>query len=185
MGVRELKEEALELYARRKYAQCANTYGKLLQMERGDPHLYVRHAEACRRAGERQKAIASYRAAAQLLASLGNEARARAALKAALELDPRDPEVALALERLTPSPAPRRQEAPRLALPMAPASRPTTGPCPAQVRWLSSHQLALRAAPGSRWLVVSSPAPLTACEVDDLERLAPEDFSLEIVEEVP
>jgi hypothetical protein len=52
--------------------------------------MHVRHAEACRRAGDRQQAIASYRTAAELLLEIGCESRARGALKAALELDPRD-----------------------------------------------------------------------------------------------
>ncbi|HYO67398.1 MAG TPA: hypothetical protein VEU33_15080, partial [Archangium sp.] len=108
MGVRELKEQALDLYSRRKFTECARTYGKLLELEPRDPHLYVRHAEAWRRAGDRQKAISSYRTAAELLLQLGCEARARAALKVALELDPRDTEVARALEKLSPAYASRQ-----------------------------------------------------------------------------
>jgi DNA-binding SARP family transcriptional activator len=103
MGVRELKEEALDLYSRRKFADCARTYGRLIELEPRDAHLHVRHAEAWRRAGDRKKAIAAYRAAAELLLQQGCEARARAALKVALELDPQDAELALALERLTPA----------------------------------------------------------------------------------
>jgi hypothetical protein len=212
MGVRELKEQALDLYARRKFADCARTYGKLLELEPRDPHLYVRHAEAWRRAGDRSKAISSYRTAAELLLQLGCEARARAALKVALELDPRDSEVAHALARLTPSYAPRREEphpppAPQvrppsripeekrdmvelhtraanvpgqLALPPAPASPAAPLPSPAEVRRLSANTLALRAAPGTRWVVVSSRSPLTAYEVDELERVMSREFTLEV-----
>ncbi|HYO51259.1 hypothetical protein [Archangium sp.] len=210
MGVRELKEEALDLYTRRKFAECARTYGKLLELEPRDPHLYVRHAEAWRRAGDRQKAISSYRMAAELLLQLGCEARARAALKVALELDPRDNEVARALERLSPTYAPRREEghppAPprvpsripehqrdmvelhtrqanvpgRLALPPAPASPGAPLPSPAEVRRLSVNTLAMRAAPGTRWVVISSRTPLTAYEVDDLERVMSREFTLEV-----
>jgi hypothetical protein len=208
MGVRELKEEALDLYARRKFADCARTYGKLLELEPRDPHLYVRHAEAWRRAGDKRKAISSYRTAAELLLQLGCEARARAALKVALELDPRDSEVAHALARLTTTYASRREEVHlppvpatripedkrelvelhtraanvpgRLALPPAPASPAAPLPSPAEVRRLSSNTLALRAAPGTRWVVVSSRTPLTAYEVDELERVVAREFTLEV-----
>ncbi len=200
MGVRELKEKALDLYARRKFADCARTYAKLLELEPRDPHLYVRHAEAWRRAGDRRKAISSYRTAAELLLQLGCEARARAALKVALELDPRDSEVAHALARLTPTypqgrPASRIPEDKRdmvelhtraanvpgqRALPPAPASPAAPLPSPAEVRRLSANTLALRAAPGTRWVVVSSRTPLTAYEVDELERVMTREFTLEV-----
>ncbi len=216
MGVRELKEEALDLYARRKFKECARTYSRLLELEPRDPHLYVRHAEAWRRAGDRAKAIASYRTAAELLLQLGCEARARAALKVALELDPRDTEVAKALERLTRAYAARRDEARppypsvqspprpspsripeekreqvelhtraanvpgRLALPPAPASPVGPLPSTAEVRRLSSNTLAMRAAPGTRWVVVSSRTPLTAYEVESLERVKAREFTLEV-----
>lgn len=198
MGVRELKEQALALYARRKYRESARTYARLLELEPKDPHLYVRHAEACRRAGDRLKAITSYRMAADMLLSMGCEARARAALKVALELNPRDAELAHALARLTPSHAPRREEVHlvngrellelhtrpatvpgRLALPLAPARPPAPLPSPAEVRRLSAHTLAVRASPDTRWLVVSSRTPLTAYEVDDLARVVAREFTLE------
>jgi tetratricopeptide (TPR) repeat protein len=196
MGVRELKEEALDLYSRRRFADCARTYGKLIQLEPRDPHLHVRHAEAWRRAGERTKAIAAYRAAAELLLLQGCEARARAALKVALELAPEDPELALAVERLTPTYGPRREEVRlpssipehqrelvelhtravnvpgRLALPPVPGAP--------ELRRLSSNTLAMRAAPGMRWVVVSSRTPLTAYEVDDVERVMTREFTLEV-----
>jgi hypothetical protein len=91
MGLRELKEVANQQFVRGKFAQCAQTYQQILRMAPRDPNMRVRHAEACRRSGDRLQAIASYRAAADLLLELGCESRARGALKAALELDPRDP----------------------------------------------------------------------------------------------
>jgi hypothetical protein len=197
--MRELKEEALNLYSRRKFADCARTYGKLLELEPRDPHLYVRHAEAWRRAGDRKKAIASYQAAAALLLELGCEARARAALKVALDLDPQDMELARTLEQLKPTPGPRpcsripehmqdvvelhtrpASVPGRLALPAAPASAAEPLPSPAEVRRLSPNTLAMRAAPGTRWVVVSSRTPLTVYEVDDLERVTAREFTLEI-----
>jgi hypothetical protein len=38
----------------------------------------------------------------------------------------------------------------------------------------------VRAAPGKRWLVVSSRTPLTAYEVDDIERVMSREFTLEV-----
>jgi tetratricopeptide (TPR) repeat protein len=207
MGVRELKDEAVALYARRKYTQSARTYGKLLELEPRDPHLHIRHAEAWRRAGDARKAVSAYRRAAELLLALGCEARARAALKVALELDPRDTDLAHALQRLTSShaarpealflsgPLPRREVMElhvqpavvpgRLALPQGPAAPTLPVPGSAEVKRLSPQTLAVRAAPGARWLVVSSRSPLTAYEVDDLSRVVSREFTLELTVEVP
>ncbi len=102
MGLRELKETAHQQFVRGKFAQCAQTYQQILRLAPRDPNLRVRHAEACRRAGDRMQAIASYRAAAELLLELGCETRARGALKAALELDPRDPMLQVDIARLEP-----------------------------------------------------------------------------------
>ncbi|MBU8898423.1 hypothetical protein KRR26_22700, partial [Corallococcus sp. M34] len=100
--VRALKEAAHALYVRGRFSKCAETYAHLLQLAPKDPTVRVRHAEACRRAGDRQPAIASYREAAELLVALGCESKARAVLKAALELDPRDPILLSDLKRLSP-----------------------------------------------------------------------------------
>lgn len=102
MGLRELKETAHQQYVRGKFAQCAKTYQQVLQLAPRDPNMRVRHAEACRRAGEHMQAIASYRVAANLLLELGCETRARGALKAALELDPNDPVLREDVARLEP-----------------------------------------------------------------------------------
>lgn len=103
MGLRELKETAHAQYVRGKFGQCAQTYQQILRMAPKDPNMRVRHAEACRRAGDRQQAITSYRMAADLLLAVGCESRARGALKAALELDPKDPVLLAELARLGPS----------------------------------------------------------------------------------
>ena len=102
MGLRELKEVAHQQFVRGKFAQCAQTYHQILRLAPRDPNMRVRHAEACRRSGERLQAIASYRAAAELLLEIGCESRARGALKAALELDPRDPVLQAEVARLDP-----------------------------------------------------------------------------------
>jgi hypothetical protein len=102
MGLRELKETAHQQFVRGKFAQCAHTYQQILRLAPRDPNLYVRHAEASKRAGDRQGAIASYRTAAELLLELGCASRARGALKAALELDPKDPFLQNDIARLEP-----------------------------------------------------------------------------------
>ncbi|MCP3166235.1 tetratricopeptide repeat protein [Myxococcus qinghaiensis] len=89
--LRALKEAAQVLFVQGRYAECAEVHSRILRMVPKDPNARVRHAEICRRAGDRQAAIASYRTAAELLLAQGCEARARASLRAALELDPRDP----------------------------------------------------------------------------------------------
>ncbi|NOJ93452.1 hypothetical protein HMI51_10970 [Corallococcus coralloides] len=100
MKLRELKEAAHALYQRGRYAQCVETYAQLAKLLPRDANVRVRLAEACRRAGQKEQAIAAYRKAAQVLLSLGCESRARGALKAALELDPRDPTLQQELARL-------------------------------------------------------------------------------------
>jgi hypothetical protein len=124
MKLRELKETAHLQFVRGKFSQCAQTYQQVLRLAPRDPNMHVRHAEACRRAGDRQQAIASYRTAAELLLELGCEIRARGALKAALELDPRDPflrEVVARLEAPHEEPSSPEVSKSRDALPMLPA----------------------------------------------------------------
>ncbi|MBM7112390.1 hypothetical protein [Archangium primigenium] len=165
------------MYAQRRFTECARTYAKLVELEPGDPSLHVRQAEACRRAGDRHQALNAYRAAAELWRRLGNEARARAVLKVAMELEPR-PEVARELTRLGP-PAPlagpqelfefpEDLEAPHAWSPGGMPSRPAA----VELRRLSDNLLAIRSAPGARWWVVSSRTPLLAYEVEDIDCMA-------------
>ncbi|WP_375755697.1 BTAD domain-containing putative transcriptional regulator [Corallococcus exercitus] len=100
MKLRELKEAAHALYQRGRYAQCVETYAQLAKRLPRDANVRIRLAEACRRAGQREQAIAAYRDASRVLLSLGCESRARGALKAALELDPRDPTLQMEVVRL-------------------------------------------------------------------------------------
>ncbi|WP_224240489.1 hypothetical protein [Hyalangium gracile] len=132
MGLRELKETAHQQFVRGRFAQCAQTYHQILRLAPRDPNMHVRHAEACRRAGERLQAIASYRTAAELLLELGCESRARGALKAALELDPNDPFLQADVARLGPQheetflpPSSQPDE-----LPLLPPLEPVGNPAP-------------------------------------------------------
>jgi hypothetical protein len=106
MQLRELKEAAHALFVRGRYAQCAETYARIFRLAPKDPNVRVRHAESCRRAGDRQSAIGSYRVAASLLMEQGCESRARGALRAALELDPKDPMILGDLAQLGQQSAP-------------------------------------------------------------------------------
>lgn len=133
MGLRELKEAAHAQYLRGRFEQCARTYRQILRLAPKDPNLRVRHAEACRRAGDKQGAIASYRTAAQLLLAIGCESRARGALKAALELDPRDAELLADLARLGQSGPAVAPEHERLSsLPTPGVLEPSAPPPPAR-----------------------------------------------------
>lgn len=93
MDVRKLKEEANAYFASGRFAKCVNAYAELIRLEPRDPQLRLRHAEACRRLGEAAQAMDSYEAAARLLVELGHFARAKAALRAALEVVPQDANV--------------------------------------------------------------------------------------------
>ncbi|MFY0582597.1 tetratricopeptide repeat protein [Cystobacter fuscus] len=189
MGVRELKEEALDLYAQRRFTECVQTYERLLELNPRDPSLYMGQAEAYRGAGSRREALNAFRMAAELLLDQGDKTGARAALKAALELNPRNKEVARALEALPPADEetqptpvtapealfeyPPEREQPRVWQKSAPRNEPQKAvPPQPELRRLSDNALAVRAGPGMPWVVVSSQTPLLTYEVDDLEQVA-------------
>ncbi|SEU39969.1 hypothetical protein SAMN05443572_114254 [Myxococcus fulvus] len=104
--LRALKESARSLFLQERYGECAQELERILRLVPKDPNARVQHAETCRRAGNLRAAIASYRTAASLLLAQGCEARARAALRAALELDPRDAELTSDFARLGQAPVP-------------------------------------------------------------------------------
>ena len=197
VGVRELKEEALDLYAQRRFTECVQTYERLLELNPRDPSLYMGQAEAYRGAGSRREALNAFRMAAELLLDQGDKARARAALKAALELNPRNKEVARALEELPPTgeetppstvaapealfELPQEKEQPRAWQRSAPVNVPPRAVTPqAELRRLSDNTLAVRAGPGMPWIVVSSQTPLLTYEVDDLEQVAERSYPQEV-----
>jgi tetratricopeptide (TPR) repeat protein len=199
VGVRELKEEALDLYAQRRFAECVQTYERLLEINPRDPSLYMGQAEAYQGAGSRREALNAFRMAAELLLDQGDKARARAALKAALELNPRNKEVARALEELPPAAEeetqptpvtppealfeyPPEREQPRAWQKSEPRSEPRKAEPPqAELRRLSDNVIAVRAGPGMPWYVVSSQTPLLTYEVDDLEQVAERSHPQEVM----
>ncbi|EPX64210.1 tetratricopeptide repeat domain protein [Cystobacter fuscus DSM 2262] len=184
--MRELKEEALDLYAQRRFTECVQTYERLLELNPRDPSLYMGQAEAYRGAGSRREALNAFRMAAELLLDEGDKAGARAALKAALELNPRNKEVARALEALPPADEeetrPTPMTAPEALFEYPPereqprawqrSEPPKAVPPQPELRRLSDNALAVRAGPGMAWVVVSSQTPLLTYEVEDLEQVA-------------
>lgn len=98
--LKTLKETSRSLFIQERYSECAEVLARIVRLMPKDPNARVRHAEICRRAGDRSGAVASYRVAAELLLAQGCEARARAALRAALAVDPRDPELTSDVARL-------------------------------------------------------------------------------------
>ncbi|WP_338872446.1 hypothetical protein [Myxococcus stipitatus] len=98
--LKTLKETSRSLFIQERYSECAEVLARIVRLMPKDPNARVRHAEICRRAGDRPGAVASYRVAAELLLAQGCEARARAALRAALAVDPRDPELTSDVARL-------------------------------------------------------------------------------------
>jgi len=155
MGLRELKETAHQQFVRGKFAQCAHTYQRILRLEPRDPNMHVRHAEACRRAGERQQAIASYRTAAELLLEIGCATRARGALKAALELDPRDPVLQADIAHLESHPEERLFSSGSGELPLLPPLESGVDPAPPPV----APQV-MRAAPAEDRLRTTALPPI-------------------------
>ncbi|ATB34702.1 hypothetical protein CYFUS_000109 [Cystobacter fuscus] len=199
MGVRELKEEALDLYAQRRFTECVQTYERLLELNPRDPSLYMGQAEAYRGAGSRREALNAFRMAAELLLDQGDKTGARAALKAALELNPRNKEVTRALEALPSADEeetqptavtapealfeyPQEREQPRTWQRSAPRSEPLKAvPPQPELRRLSDNALAVRVGPGMPWYVVSSQTPLLTYEVDDLEQVAERSYPREVM----
>ncbi|OJH34768.1 hypothetical protein BON30_42185 [Cystobacter ferrugineus] len=194
-----MKEEALDLYAQRRFTECVQTYERLLEVNPRDPSLYMGQAEAYWSAGSRREALKAYRMAAELLLDQGDRAGARAALKAALELNPRNKEVAQALEQLSPAGEeearsasltapealfeyPPEREQPRAWQKSAPRSEPLEAvPPQPELRRLSDNALAVRLGPGMPWYVVSSQTPLLTYEVDDLEQVTEPSYPREVL----
>ncbi len=168
MTLRELKDEASRLFAKGKFHRSVAVLSEAIQLDPADPQLRLRHAEACRRAGLKSAAVASYRVAAELFVQLGHFPRAQAALKTALHVSPGDAAVEGALEHLRGLPRPSAktllEEAghelkpadllAQAAMEME-AARSVESFTP-QVRRLSASELAFKPGPTSRWVVLKA-----------------------------
>ncbi len=184
MDLRALKDEASRQLARGKVEKALELYWRLLELDPTDPHLRLRHAETCQRAGLKGRAIASYRVAAELFWHQGHKARAVASIKLALELSPNDPALEQARKLFQKNDPAAAKPVRRRAITLADSDGPilavvhddndeTTPEAealkaqPSAVQWLSDRTVAVRARNG-KWVVVSASGPLKVNEVSDL-----------------
>ena len=193
MELRQLREEAGDLWARGKFAQAEVLYRQMLLQVPRDAQLWVRHAETLKRLDRIPEAVESYQRAASMLAELSHFPRAVAALRLALELKPDDLDLISELIRMelrknvrearpapvapmpsrTPTPEPTE---PLLALPAL--DEPVTNPGITievadsaqwpQVRRMSPNSVALKSGPEARWVIVESDSVLRLTFTDEL-----------------
>lgn len=187
MDIRAAKDRAHRLYASGRYSRAAEAYAALVAQSPRDALLRLRLADAARRSNNALQAVGAYRAAARLLVDSGHEARARAALKLALELAPGHPEIERALEALDgdrsgglaeamaraaeAQPAIAIEvEAPEPLLQGAVVELPAPDASSAvstmkEYHRIDPHTVAFRKPDGDGWWVVHSTAPVTLQEI--------------------
>jgi hypothetical protein len=155
MDARELKETAHQLHLKQKFAQSAEVYAELTAMLPSDPQVWLKHADACRRAQNLTQAVASYRRAARAFSAQGYMTRAMAVLRVALEVEPKNERARGELLRLqeylrgTPSSTQPTQ-------PQIPAVEPRGH----QIKRISPYAVAFRPEAGVRWMLVHSRSPI-------------------------
>ncbi len=176
MNARELKAQASTSIAKGRFDRAEVLYRQALTLVPRDSQLWLKHGETLRQLGHHGDAVESYRMAATILATDGHFLRAIAAVKQALELRPADVELTCDIIKLEMRHSQTRARPaspqndfratqtplPSLALPMlvevvAPRESPPEWP---QVRRLSDSEVAMKATPSSKWVVVSSVTPL-------------------------
>lgn len=204
MDIRTAKDRAHRLFASGRYAKAAEAYAALVAQAPRDALLRLRLADAARRAGNTLQAVSAYRTAARILVDGGHGARARAALKLALELAPGHPEIVRALAELdgearaasiadavsraveaaaepisieVGAPEPIGAEVVSLPLPGSAAGVSTAK----DFHRLDDHTIAFRKPNGDGWWVVHSAAPVSIEEIAVEEEI---DAEIEILEEV-
>lgn len=89
MDLRKVKDEAAKAFSKGRFAKAADLYQQYCQGDPKDLQARLRMGDAWAKAGEKDKAIASYKAAAEGFARDGFLPRAIAASKLILELDPK------------------------------------------------------------------------------------------------
>lgn len=95
----EWLERAEAAMLARRYAEAAALYAAAAERAPRDPEVRVRLAEACRRNGDRARAVMAYRAASGLYAGQDRWGTAATALRLALQLEPADVALQAALTR--------------------------------------------------------------------------------------
>jgi tetratricopeptide (TPR) repeat protein len=190
MELRQLREEAGDLWARGKFAQAEVLYRQMLLQYPRDAQLWVRHAETLKRLDRIPEAVESYQRAAAMLAELSHFPRAVAALRLALELKPDDLDLISELIRMElrknlreARPAPvvpslARAETPAEMLALPALDEPVTNPGITievadathwpDVRRLSARAVALKSSPDARWVIVESDTDLRLSFTDEL-----------------
>src|SRR5689334_11952669 len=88
MDLRKTKDKATEAFVKGKFAKAAELFAECVQADPKDLQARLRLGDAWAKAGNKPKAIDSYRAAAEGFARDGFLPRAIAASKLILELDP-------------------------------------------------------------------------------------------------
>jgi CRP-like cAMP-binding protein len=119
MELRKLRDKATEAFTKGRFAKAAELYEEYCQKDPRDIQARLRMGDAWAKAGQRSKAIASYKSAAEAFAKEGFLPRAIAASKLILELDPAHQGVQQMLADLY---ARRSGSAPARAAPTPPAA---------------------------------------------------------------
>lgn len=88
MDVRELKDKATQLFSKGKFAKAGEAYEQYCKADPKDLQARLRMGDAWAKAGQKDRAITAYQAAAEGFAKDGFLPRAIAASKLVLELDP-------------------------------------------------------------------------------------------------
>ncbi|NTX16970.1 cyclic nucleotide-binding domain-containing protein [Myxococcus sp. CA056] len=88
MEARKLKDRAAEAFTKGRFSKAAELYEDFCKLDPKDHQSRLRTGDAWAKAGERERAISAYQAAAEGFAKEGFLPRAIAASKLILELDP-------------------------------------------------------------------------------------------------
>jgi CRP-like cAMP-binding protein len=88
MDAREIKDKATQLFSKGKFAKAAEAYEQYCKADPKDLQARLRMGDAWAKAGQKDRAIGAYQAAAEGFAKDGFLPRAIAASKLVLELDP-------------------------------------------------------------------------------------------------
>ncbi len=124
--VRELKDQAAKLFSKGRFDKAAAAYEQLVKLEPRDTQMKVRLGDAWLKAGEKGRAVASYKVAAETYAREGFLPRAIAVCKLILDVEPSHVETQNVLAQLYAkrSGRPVESSAPARPAPAAPAARP-------------------------------------------------------------
>ncbi|NTX02534.1 cyclic nucleotide-binding domain-containing protein [Myxococcus sp. CA040A] len=185
MEARKLKDRAAEAFTKGRFSKAAELYEDFCKLDPKDHQSRLRTGDAWAKAGERERAISAYQAAAEGFAKEGFLPRAIAASKLILELDPSHQGVQQMLANLYArrgTPAGARARGPMTSALSAPPppERPVAAvPTPPR----AGTPAVLEAGEGSVNLSAELPAEL-ALSVEDAPTPGSTDTSEEVVHSV-